>query len=72
MKYFKILLNCWTDCKCSQDEKLKYRFNTQGSQLSLYHSKSYVVGGCIYNGKDEHPCIVTIKMLTMNIFTLLP
>ena len=35
----------------------------------LFHSKSYVVGSCIY-GKDEHPCIVAIKMVTLNILTL--
>ena len=40
--------------------------------LGHFHSKSYVVESCIYKGKDEHPCIVTIQMVTMNILTLLP
>ena len=40
--------------------------------LGLFHSKSFVVGSCIYNGKDVRPCIVTIKMVTKNILTLLP
>ena len=34
-------------------------------------SKSYVVGSCIYNGKDQHPCIVTITMVTMNILIII-
>ena len=42
----------------------KYHCDIQGS-----HSKSYVVGSCIYNSKDEHPCIITIQMVTMNILT---
>ena len=34
--------------------------------LGLFHSKSYVVGCYIYNGKDEHPCIVTIKITSVS------
>ena len=30
--------------------------------LGFFNSKSYVVGSCIYNGKD-----ITIKRVTMNI-----
>ena len=48
--------------------------------LGLFHSKSYVVGSCIYNGKDvrhkngnnENYYIFTIKMETMHILTLFP
>ena len=28
--------------------------------FGLFRSKSYVVGSFIYNGKDEHPRIITI------------
>ena len=40
--------------------------------LGISQSKIYVVESCIYNGKDEDPCIVTIKMVTMYILTFLP
>ena len=62
----------------------KILFRNTKFPLCFFHSKSDVVVSCIHNGKEEHPCIVTIygsyeyyyivtiKMVTMNILTLLP
>ena len=47
---------------CERGKKISLRYTM--FPLGLFHSKSYVAGSCIYNGKDEHLCIVTIQMIS--------
>ena len=54
---------------CERGKKISLQYTM--FPIGLFHSKSYVTGSCIYNGKDEHLCIVTIQMVNMSILTLI-